>query len=77
MLVLTRRIGQIVMIDDEITVTLLDIKGAYVRLGITAPRSVEVYRKEIFDLRYKQKQAQGGSDVATLNTIKQLILNER
>lgn len=71
MLVLTRRIGEIVMINDEITVTLLDIKGTHVRLGITAPRSVEVYRKEIYDLRHKQKQAQGGPDVATtFNTIK-------
>lgn len=47
MLILTRRIGESVMIGDDITVTVLRIAGSQVRLGIDAPRSVSVQREEI------------------------------
>jgi len=48
MLILTRRVGETVMIGDDVTVTVLGVKGNQVRLGINAPRSVAVHREEIF-----------------------------
>ena len=48
MLILTRRIGETVMIGDDITVTVLRVKGNQVRLGVNAPKAVSVQREEIF-----------------------------
>ena len=48
MLILTRRVGETVMIGDEVTVTVLRVKGNQVRLGVNAPKSVSVQREEIF-----------------------------
>ncbi len=48
MLILTRRVGETVMIGDEVTVTVLRVKGNQVRLGVNAPNSVSVQREEIF-----------------------------
>ena len=47
MLVLTRRTSQSVMIGDDIVITVLEVKGDQIRLGITAPREVQVYREEL------------------------------
>jgi carbon storage regulator len=49
MLILTRRVGEAVMIGDEVTVTVLGVKGNQVRLGVDAPKHVSVHREEIFD----------------------------
>jgi len=48
MLILTRRVQEALMIGDNVTVTVLSVKGNQVRLGIDAPRDVEVHREEIF-----------------------------
>lgn len=48
-LVLTRRIGEAVVIDEEVTVTVLGVKGTQVRIGVNAPKSVSVHREEIFE----------------------------
>ncbi len=48
MLILTRRVGESVMIGDEVTVTVLGVKGNQVRLGVNAPKSVSVHREEIY-----------------------------
>lgn len=48
MLILTRRVGETPMVGDQITVTVLGVKGNQVRLGINAPRDVAVHREEIF-----------------------------
>ena len=48
MLILTRRVGETVMIGDEVSVTVLNVKGNQVRLGINAPRDVSVHREEIY-----------------------------
>ena len=48
MLILTRRTGETLMVGDEVTVTVLGVKGNQVRMGISAPRQVAVHREEIF-----------------------------
>ncbi len=48
MLILTRKIGESLIIDDQVTVTVMGMKGNQVRLGIDAPRTVRIYREEIF-----------------------------
>ena len=49
MLILTRRMGESVKIGDEVTVTVLGVKGGQVRLGFTAPSNVAVHREEVYE----------------------------
>lgn len=58
MLVLTRRANQSIMIGDDVVVTVLDVRGDQVRIGIKAPRSVDVHREEVFVVL----QRSGGRD---------------
>ena len=55
MLILTRRVGETVMIGNDVTVTVLGVKGNQVRIGINAPKNVAVHREEIFE-RIKREQ---------------------
>lgn len=55
MLILTRRVGETLMIGDQVTVTVLGVKGNQVRLGVNAPRDVAVHREEIYE-RIKREQ---------------------
>lgn len=64
MLILTRRIGETLMIGDEVSVTVLDVKGRQVRIGINAPRAVGIYRQEIYERIQKEKR--GGSDESNI-----------
>ncbi len=56
MLALTRRIGEKLMIGDDIVVTVVDIKGDNVRLSIEAPRKVKIYRAELYDAIIAENQ---------------------
>ncbi|HML75101.1 MAG TPA: carbon storage regulator CsrA [Anaerohalosphaeraceae bacterium] len=62
MLVLSRQKDESIMIGDEVEITIVDVRGDKVRLGISAPRSVAVHRKEIYLAIQKEKQQAQDSD---------------
>jgi len=59
MLILTRRVGESLMLGDDITVTVLGVKGNQVRLGVNAPRDVAVHREEIYNRIHDGEDAPG------------------
>lgn len=63
MLILTRRVGEAVMIGNEVTITVLGVKGNQVRIGINAPKDVAVHREEIFE-RIKREHGDDSPEVA-------------
>jgi carbon storage regulator len=78
MLVLTRKPGQSIMIGDGVEVQVLSVAGEKVRLGITAPRDVSIFRNEVYD-RIEHEQAQssgdeddGGANAAVANALQRL-----
>ena len=56
MLILTRKVGETVMIGDDVTITVLGIRGSQVRIGINAPSEVSVHREEIYFRIQQEKQ---------------------
>ena len=63
MLILTRRTGETVMIGNEVTLTVLGVKGNQVRIGINAPKSVPVHREEIYERIKRELQGDVNGNV--------------
>ena len=56
MLILTRRVGETLMVGDDVTITVLGVKGNQVRIGINAPKNVPVHREEIYQAIRRAEQ---------------------
>ncbi len=63
MLILTRRIGETLRIGDDVSITVLDVQGNQVRIGVDAPKEIAVHRKEIYQRIQREKQAQAKTEV--------------
>jgi len=74
MLILTRRVGETLMIGDEVTVTVLGVKGNQVRIGVNAPKEVAVHREEIYDRIRKEQN--GGETNQSADDVQQHVVNE-
>jgi len=63
MLILTRRIGETVVIGDNVDVTVLGVKGNQVRLGVKAPKEIPVHREEIYERICREQEQQAGGQM--------------
>ncbi len=72
MLALARKLNESIIINDNIEVTLLEIKGDQVKLGISAPKSVPVYRKELY-VQIQEANKESVEKAATPETVKELM----
>ena len=63
MLILTRRVGESLRIGDDVSITVLGIKGSQVRIGVSAPKTISVHREEVYDRIHGKKSAKSENDV--------------
>lgn len=76
MLVLSRKINQSIVIDDNIEIMLVDIRGDQIKLGINAPKNVKIFRKEVYNEIEKQNKEAISSNNDTFNILKSYIIKK-
>ncbi len=77
MLVLSRRAGESVMIGHDVVVTILEVRGDVVRVGIKAPREVQVHREEVYNELQKANQAAAGASQSAVEAMASSLLKGR
>jgi carbon storage regulator len=73
MLILARRIGESIMVGDQVEISVVDIKGDQVKLGIKAPAQVKVYRREVYAAIQEENRAAASASPETLPRLDQLM----
>ncbi len=73
MLVLTRKAGEGIIIGDDIRITIVEMKGGGVRIGIDAPRDMKVHRLEVFDKIKEENREAAKWDIADLNELSNIL----
>lgn len=77
MLILTRRVGENVIVGDDIVISVIEVRGDAVRIGIQAPRSVTVHREEVYlELQRANAQAASSTDEAIGATVDELLAGD-
>ncbi|MCX5829439.1 MAG: carbon storage regulator CsrA [Deltaproteobacteria bacterium] len=69
MLILTRKLGEVIAVGDDIKIVILDIKGRHVRIGVEAPRQTKVYREELYQIITEQNQKSTQSQSVQIDDI--------
>ncbi len=77
MLVLTRKVGEKIQIGDDITITIMEVKGKQVRVGIVAPAQVTVHREEIYQRIRQENINAAQADLTALDRLKDLFAGKR
>lgn len=73
MLVLSRRVGESVVIGDDVVVTVLEVRGDVIRVGVDAPRSVTVHRREVLDQLVEANRAAASPDESVVADLSRLL----
>ena len=76
MLVLTRKIGESITIDDHIKIIVVQVKGRQVRLGIKAPKETKIHREEVYQAIQRQNAAASQSDIGDLDELSKKLSEE-
>jgi carbon storage regulator len=77
MLVLTRKAGEGIIIGDDIRITVVELKGGGVRIGIDAPRELKVHRQEVYDRILRENQEATQWDIADLDSLSGILTVEK
>ena len=77
MLVLTRRIGESLVIGDEVVIRVLDVKGDVVRIGVDAPRHVQIHRQEVYEAVMAANRAAAASSDEGLSALQDAVQQRR